>query len=343
MILTPLLLTSLITGTARASAIQKRFTNGDSPTGTTDPNVVKDCSYWANSITSSDTCVNLENYFGITTAQLTFWNPSLSSTNCVLTVGWSYCVESPSVPTTTTTSTTTVPTTTSTSPTTTTTTSTSGAPSPTQSGLISTCDAFYKVQAGDICYNIVTSFGNFTIDQFYQWNPAVKTDCSGLQAGYYVCVGVPGLTTTTTTTSTTIATTTTSATHTGPSPTQTGIISDCVTYYQVQSGDSCWSIVTKKYSYLTTSEFISWNPAVGATCSYLDVGYWYCVATSTVQPMPGTISTCTKYYQVASGDSCWSIEQANSITATQFNTWNPDVGSECAHLWLGYFVCVGAS
>lgn len=30
------------------------------------------------------------------------------------------------------------------------------------------------------------------LSSFYSWNPAVHTDCSGLQASEYVCVGVAG-------------------------------------------------------------------------------------------------------------------------------------------------------
>jgi hypothetical protein len=44
-------------------------------------------------------------------------------------------------------------------------------PSPTQSGLISTCDAYYFVESGDYCSGIVSKFGNFTATQFYNWNP----------------------------------------------------------------------------------------------------------------------------------------------------------------------------
>lgn len=47
------------------------------------------------------------------------------------------------------------------------------APSPTQSGLISTCDAYYFVESGDYCSGIVSKFGNFTLSQFYDWNPYV--------------------------------------------------------------------------------------------------------------------------------------------------------------------------
>lgn len=49
------------------------------------------------------------------------------------------------------------------------------APSPTQSELISTCDAYYFVESGDYCSGIVSKFGNFTLSQFYSWNPCVSS------------------------------------------------------------------------------------------------------------------------------------------------------------------------
>ncbi|RDW63078.1 putative LysM domain protein [Aspergillus mulundensis] len=456
-----------------ATPLSKRFSNGDFATGETDPDVSTACTYWANSISSSDTCADLESYYGLTIAQLVSWNPSLSSTECTLNEGWSYCVEStdavkPITTTSTTSKTTaTVTTTTAASTSTTatasaTTTSSASSPSPTQTGLISSCNAYYYVEKGDYCQGIVDSFANFTLPQFYAWNPAVQDDCSGLQAGYYVCVGVTGssepsatsttLTTTTkesstavptstspyepqqtglasnctralqlttpanrrnccavgneyyfvesgdtcaeiasdnsialssfyawnpavgsscsglqagyyvcvgvagtTSTSTSTATTTTKSpsttastttgtgTATAPSPTQSGLTPSCTTYYKAVSGDSCWSITNEKYSYLAgTSLFYDWNPAVGSDCANLQAGYYYCVATEDQGPMPDTDSSCSAWHLVASGDSCWSIEQEYGVSAADFGEWNPYVGEECKALWLGYFVCVGA-
>ncbi|GLA57787.1 hypothetical protein AtubIFM55763_003048 [Aspergillus tubingensis] len=74
-------------------------------------------------------------------------------------------------------------------------TTSASSPSPTQSGLSSSCDAFYYVKMGDSCRAIVDSYGNFKLNQFYSWNPAVKSDCFGLQPDYYVCIGVTGSTT----------------------------------------------------------------------------------------------------------------------------------------------------
>ncbi|KAH8692157.1 LysM domain protein [Talaromyces proteolyticus] len=428
----------------------KRWTNGGLATGKTDPNVVADCDYWANVIESGDTCESLESHFGLTAAQLATWNPLLSG-NCTLNIGWSYCVDAPYTTTilrisspspATAASKIMVPTTFVTS----TTSTADHAPSPTQTGLISSCNAYYLVKPGDTCYGIQSQFGNFTLAQFYTWNPAVKTDCSDLEAGYYACIGISlGQSTTsviTTATATSTSTsgpiptqtgitnkcdkyyqvvsgdtcagiasnydislsqfydwnpavgnsctdllagyyvcvgvvgmslqkrskrrkrnaedkertrknyfigqptysqtmTTATATSAGPLPTQSGIISSCTSYYQAKTGDTCSSIVTGHYSYLTVDEFEKWNPAVGTNCGNLLPGYYYCVATSSVEPEPGTIKTCTSYHLVVSGDTCYSIEQKFGISTANFQSWNPGVGSSCSSLWAGYYVCVG--
>lgn len=34
------------------------------------------------------------------------------------------------------------------------------------------------------------------LDDFYTWNPAIKSDCSGLESGVFVCIGKSGYATT---------------------------------------------------------------------------------------------------------------------------------------------------
>lgn len=48
---------------------------------------------------------------------------------------------------------------------------------------------FYKVEKGDECYGIAED-NKIDIEDFYEWNPAVEDDCSGLLFDFYVCVGV---------------------------------------------------------------------------------------------------------------------------------------------------------
>jgi LysM repeat protein len=143
-------------------------------------------------------------------------------------------------------------------------------------GLASNCNKFHQVASGDGC-NAIEQAYDISPAQFLAWNSQVDTTCNDLWLGYYVCVGVPGSSPATKTTTTTKAKpTTTSATPTGPSP-----------------------------------------------------------------QMPSITSSCDKYYQVQSGDGCYSIEQAKGITSAQFLRWNPYVDADCDNLWLGYYVCVG--
>lgn len=101
---------------------------------------------------------------------------------------------------------------------------------------VSYCDKYYKVQSGDVCYSIEQADG-ITSDDFSAWNPYVGTTCANLWLDYYVCVGVAGSTATTTS-----AVTTTIAKSTTPSPLVPSTVSNCDKYYQIQSGDGCYSI-----------------------------------------------------------------------------------------------------
>lgn len=63
----------------------------------------------------------------------------------------------------------------------------------------------------------------------------------------------------------------------------------------------------------------------------------------TITPMPDIVDNCTKYHVVVDGDGCYDIAIAYDISLSDFYAWNPDVGTDCASLWLGYGVCVGVS
>jgi hypothetical protein len=202
--------------------------------------------------------------------------------------------------------------------------------------------------AGDTCDKIVARYGTFTTAEFFLWNPAVGVDCSGLWAKTYYCVGIPS-------TPTTKPSTTTTPTG-GPSPTQTGTISTCNNFYKAVSGDTCSKVVAK-YGTFTLNQFLSWNPAVGADCSGLWLGYYYCMgvpdtpSTTTITtttpagPSPtqtGIISTCSRYHKAVAGDSCAGIvNQYGTFTLDQFLSWNSAVGADCSGLWLGYYYCIG--
>ncbi|KAK4247525.1 hypothetical protein C7999DRAFT_14483 [Corynascus novoguineensis] len=62
-------------------------------------------------------------------------------------------------------------------------------PSPIQDGMTKNCKTFHKVAASDTCASIASKY-KITTAQFIKWNPAAKSDCTGLWANTYACVAV---------------------------------------------------------------------------------------------------------------------------------------------------------
>ncbi|KAJ5609514.1 hypothetical protein N7528_010081 [Penicillium herquei] len=356
-----------------------------SPSGTAFPGASSSCSEWV-SYSEGLTCAKIEATYGITEAQFLDWNPLLSEifTDCDVLSGYDYCVDIDFETFTTSSSSTTSSYSTSSalisSSATTLVTSTVpsskvtqvqsnttvgdgvSTPSPIQTGLVSTCDEFYLVVSGDTCAAIASNH-SISLANFYAWNPAVGSSCAYLDLGDYVCVNVIGNTVTSSVLTTTTSTSTIAIST--PSPIQTGMASTCDEFYQVVSGDSC-SGVASDYG-ITLADFYAWNPAVGSSCAYLDVGDYVCVnvignavtssafttttstststtAISTPSPIQtGMISTCDEFYMVASGDSCSGVASDYGITLADFYAWNPAVGSSCAYLDVGDYVCVNVA
>ncbi|KAI1817849.1 hypothetical protein GGS20DRAFT_531057 [Poronia punctata] len=56
-------------------------------------------------------------------------------------------------------------------------------------GYVENCTATYTVASGDQCGAIRDQFNNFTLEEFYAWNPEVDSACSNLYPGERVCIG----------------------------------------------------------------------------------------------------------------------------------------------------------
>ncbi|KAF5606295.1 uncharacterized protein FSUBG_6128 [Fusarium subglutinans] len=147
----------------------------------------------------------------------------------------------------------------------------SATPSPIQTGMVSNCNSFYKVQAGDGCWAI-SNAKKINLDDFYKWNPAVKTDCSALQPNYYVCIGVKA---SQTSVSSPTSKTSTSGGIATPTPTQAGMVKGCKAFYKVKKGDGCWAIANANK--IKLDDFYKWNPAVKNDCSALQPDYNVCI------------------------------------------------------------------
>ncbi|ORY58151.1 uncharacterized protein BCR38DRAFT_319796, partial [Pseudomassariella vexata] len=60
-------------------------------------------------------------------------------------------------------------------------------PTPTQPGMVTSCDQFYSVVPSDTCLEIA-GHHDISLEQFYDWNQGVGQNCESLLAGDYVCV-----------------------------------------------------------------------------------------------------------------------------------------------------------
>jgi hypothetical protein len=303
---------------------------------------------------ANDNCEKIAKKFGTFSAsEFISWNPAVGDDCNGIWAKTYYCVGIPGTPTAPVATATAAPTSTG-----------SPKPSPTQEGLIDTCTNFYLTVANDNCEKIAKKYGTFSAADFIKWNSAVGSDCSGIWAKTYYCVGVPGTPTAPVTTS--------NATPTGspkPSPTQEGLINTCTNFYFAVANDSCEKIA-KKYGTFSAADFIKWNPAVGSDCSGIWAKTYYCVGVpgtpstppktttppTTTKPtptgngistplpsQPGMVNNCDAFYLVPAGgkEGCQSIADKSGITLSQFLTWNPDVGGKtCGGLWANAYVCV---
>ncbi|KAH8659866.1 hypothetical protein BX600DRAFT_513528 [Xylariales sp. PMI_506] len=88
-------------------------------------------------------------------------------------------------------------------------------------------------------------------------------------------------------------------------------------------------------------QFYDWNPTVGADCTNLVAGTYYCVSTyadGVPPPVPHTLTDATT---TTSGDGCAAIATEYAISLSTFYSRNPAVGSSCQDLEAGVYVCVG--
>ena len=62
-------------------------------------------------------------------------------------------------------------------------------PTPVQKGVVTQCKKWHMVGKGDGCPEIAKKY-SIDVMEFKKWNPAVKADCTMLETGFNVCVGV---------------------------------------------------------------------------------------------------------------------------------------------------------
>ncbi|KAJ3545053.1 hypothetical protein NM208_g2698 [Fusarium decemcellulare] len=207
-----------------------------------------------------------------------------------------------------------------------------------------------------------------TLEQFVNYNPTVKDDCSGIQVGHAYCVevnnGMPPDGEEESKVTTTEDAEPEPTEDSKPSPTQDGLIESCTTFYKAKKGDTCTKIIAQ-YKSFDFADFFKWNPAVEDDCSGIWAETWYCVGVPGTPTKPptqtavtttpasqtggietpspiqeGLVKNCNKFHLVKSTTTCVSIEQYYELPIAQFTAWNPAVGKDCKGLWADYWVCV---
>ncbi|KAF5520145.1 LysM domain-containing protein [Colletotrichum aenigma] len=106
-----------------------------------------------------------------------------------------------------------------------------------------------------------------TLANFLAWNKGAGSNCGGLWADAYACVGVVGGSTTPTNPGNGVQT---------PTPIQSGMTTKCKSFHFVESGQTC-AAIAPKYG-VTVASLISWNPAVGSGCNGMWAETYLCVA-----------------------------------------------------------------
>ncbi|TPX70430.1 chitinase [Spizellomyces sp. 'palustris'] len=169
-----------------------------------------------------------------------------------------------------------------------------------------------KLQSGGSCWAI-TQDAKISQSDLDRLNPTL--DCGKLQIGQQICTAA------------------------------------CSKYEKVAGAmNSCWAI-QDKYKLGSVDNLLKMNP--GLNCNTLQAGERVCVklgapTSPLIWPPPAAPTppkptqpppTCTKTYDVVSGDTCDLIADKSQLSRTLFQSMNPSV--DCTKLSIGQKLCVG--
>jgi len=181
------------------------------------------------------------------------------------------------------------------------------------------CNGWHTVVSGDNCQTVSQRYG-ISLSQFFEWNPAVSSDCLNnfwLDSAYCVRIGdintrpssSAGATSNPTSTSTSMVTSQTTITSNSATPT-----TSYNSTYSVLHPVTSWNVST-------TSTDKTWPPT---------------------QTLAGQTAICNAWHRVVPGDTCQRmLDKYGLKSMDDFLSWNPAAKEDCEMLIADYWVCVG--
>ncbi|KAK0613261.1 hypothetical protein B0T14DRAFT_438148 [Immersiella caudata] len=345
------------------------------------------CNAW-HLVKQGEDCSTITKLYGLSMADFRKLNPAVSS-DCSTNfwVGYAYCIRLGPAILTSTGSTTTTTTTTTTKPTsasysfnstysvrhpitswiiTTPTINASWPPTQTQAGQPRYCNNWHLVTGPETCSDIAFQYKIWmTLSDFFAWNPAIGTDCSGLVQFSWVCVGIqPQVGMTIALAPTGVANGTVSLppyisytpsplptvnTNFSPTPSHGPMPTNCVVFEKAASpgGSPACNSMVANHPEVSQDRFFLWNPVLNQNCAAVREGNYYClgaysetdqagfpqpqaVKTKPVRNVaPDTATNCVAWYLAAEGQTCKEF-------AMIFGT----VGGDCSKIDAGNWYCV---
>ncbi|KAK0625193.1 hypothetical protein B0T17DRAFT_265186 [Bombardia bombarda] len=207
--------------------------------------------------------------------------------------------------------------------------------------------------------------------------------CSGLVIGDYYCIAVPGTPTTRTSLPSSSPTQTNGAGPQPEQPgipadcssywlvsstdnCTTIAAANGITEQQLNSwnpslgGVDCPNLLPDYYVCVKAGSAGTSVPATGTTTRTSTTTHASTTTTTTTTTTTGTSTTspplttptpiqpnmsptCNRFYLVQPGDGCFAIAASANIPLATFYALNPSVGSDCANLLSGFYVCLGAA
>lgn len=176
-------------------------------------------------------------------------------------------------------------------------------------------------------------YSDYLVGQFQDIQDVCSTDAGAISTRFWAgYVDVTTITSNATATTTPIASTTSVGTTSSvvtPTPIQTDMVSNCNNFTLAKSGDTCYDIALSNS--ITLEDFEDWNPAVGANCTDLFLGYYYCIG---IQFPAGytTSSSCQMVdfsygvYTKNSTEACYQMSLLWNVTTGDFLVYTGQQG-----------------